>query len=125
MNLLLDTHVLLWWLADDASLSPRVREVVADGENIVFVSAVTVWEIRIKHKLGKLRIPGNFRQILDGQLFLPLDITAEHAHTVGELPDHHRDPFDRMLLAQAAVEKLTVVTADSQFEPYGLPLIRN
>lgn len=123
MNLLLDTHVLLWWLDDNPTLSEEARTAIADGKNLVLVSAVVVWEIRIKQALGKLKVPRNFRSALDDQLFEMLDITVEHAHTVGGLPPHHRDPFDRMLVAQAIVEGLTIVTRDLRFKKYKVPLI--
>ena len=124
MNLLIDTHVLLWWLDDNPSLSKRARTVISDGKNPVFVSAVIIWEIRIKEALGKLKIPGNFREVLENQPFEMLDITAEHAHAVGELPSHHRDPFDRMLIAQAKVEGLILVTHDMTLKKYKIPLIK-
>jgi PIN domain nuclease of toxin-antitoxin system len=124
MNLLIDTHVLLWWLDDNPSLSKKARTVISDGKNPVFVSAVIIWEIRIKEALGKLKIPGNFREVLENQPFEMLDITAEHAHTVGDLPSHHRDPFDRMLIAQAKVEGLILVTHDMNLKKYKIPLIK-
>jgi PIN domain nuclease of toxin-antitoxin system len=123
MNLLLDTHVLLWWLDDHPTLSKKAKAAIADGKNLVFVSAATIWEIRIKQTLGKLEIPRNFQRVLDNQLFEMLDITVEHAHTVGDLPTHHRDPFDRMLVAQAKVEGLTLVTRDIRLKKYKVPLI--
>ena len=123
MNLLLDTHVLLWWLDDHPALSKKAKAVIADGKNQVFVSAVVIWEIRIKQALGKLKIPQNFRRVLDNQSFEMLDITVEHAHAVGDLPAHHRDPFDRMLVAQAKVEGLTLVTHDICLKKYKTLLI--
>ena len=123
MNLLLDTHVLLWWLDDHPTLSKKAKAAIADGENLVFVSAVIIWEIRIKQALGKLEIPRNFRRVLDDQPFEILDITVEHAHAAGDLPAHHRDPFDRMLVAQAKVEGLTLVTRDIRLKKYKIPLI--
>ena len=101
MNLLIDTHVLLWWLDDNPVLLSNAKEAIADGSNMVFVSAVTIWEIKIKHSLGKLEIPANFSEVLEQQAFVMLSITVDHAHLIGELPPHHRDPFDRMLIAQA------------------------
>ena len=98
MNLLLDTHVLLWWLDDNPILLVKAKEAIANGNNMVFVSAVTIWEISIKHTLGKLEISVNFRKILEQQAFEMLSITADHAHLIRELPAHHRDPFDRMLI---------------------------
>ncbi len=123
MNLLLDTHVLLWWLDDNPTLSAKAKAAIADGKNLVFVSAVVIWEIRIKQALGKLEIPCDFRKVLDDQSFEMLDITVEHAHTVGDLAAHHQDPFDRMLVAQAKVEGLTLVTRDILLKKYKIPLI--
>jgi PIN domain nuclease of toxin-antitoxin system len=123
MNLLLDTHVLLWWLDANPTLSEKAKSTIADGNNLVFVSAAVIWEIRIKQALGKLEIPSNFRQVLDRQPFEMLSITAEHAHAVGDLPTHHRDPFDRMLIAQATIEHLTMVTRDTIIKEYKIPVI--
>jgi len=124
MNLLLDTHVLLWWLDDHPTLSIKARTAIADGRNVVFVSAVVIWEIKIKQALRKLQIPPDFRTILDNQPFNPLPITAAHAHGIGDLPVHHRDPFDRMLVAQAKMEDLTLVTRDDHLKKYEIPLIK-
>lgn len=124
MNLLLDTHVLLWWLDANPTLSDKANSVIADGNNIVFVSAAVIWEIRIKQALGKLEIPANFRRVLDRQPFEMLAISAEHAHAVGDLPAYHRDPFDRMLIAQATVERLTLVTRDDIIGKYEIPVIK-
>ena len=123
MNLLLDTHVLLWWLNDHPNLSRRAKTAISDGQNLVFVSAAVIWEIQIKRALGKLKIPANFRKVLEQQEFEPLDITAEHAYAVTDLPPHHRDPFDRILVAQAKVEGLTIVTRDNQIKKYKIPVI--
>jgi PIN domain nuclease of toxin-antitoxin system len=123
MNLLLDTHILLWWLDGSPSLSKTASEAISDASNLVFVSAAVVWEIRIKQTLGKLKIPADFRQVLERQPFEKLPITAEHAHAVGDLPSHHRDPFDRMLIAQAKVEGLTIVTHDRIFRQYRIPIV--
>lgn len=123
MNLLLDTHVLLWWLNDHPNLSRQAKTVIADGQNLVFVSAAVIWEIQIKHDLGKLKIPANFRKVLDQQEFEFLDITVEHAYAVADLPPHHRDTFDRMLVAQAKVEGMTIVTRDNHIKKYKIALI--
>jgi PIN domain nuclease of toxin-antitoxin system len=123
MNLLLDTHVLLWWLDDHPSLSRRCRSAIADGNNLIFVSAAVIWEIRIKQALGKLKIPEGFREVLDRQAFNWLPIAVEHAHAIEGLPAHHRDPFDRMLVAQARVEGFTVVTHDAVFRKYKIAVM--
>lgn len=123
MNLLLDTHALLWWLADAPALSERARASIADGRNPVFVSAVAVWEIRIKHSLGKLKLPRNFRAVLDRQPFERLPITTEHAHAVADLPPVHRDPFDRMLAAQARTESFALVSHDPVMARYGIDVV--
>ena len=123
MNLLLDTHALLWWLDDSPELSARARALIGDGRNPVFVSAASVWEIRIKEGLGKLEIPPDFRQTLDRQPFEPLPVTDAHAHGIADLPMHHRDPFDRILVAQAKCEGLTLVSRDGHLRRYGIPLV--
>ena len=125
MNLLIDTHVLLWALDDDATLSPAARTAITDGHNVVFVSAATAWEIVSKQALGKLRAPtGDYLHELQRHRFTPLDITTEHALAVEGLPPHHADPFDRMLVAQAQVEKLTLVTRDERLLSYAVPTIK-
>lgn len=124
MNLLIDTHVLLWALDDDPSLSPAARAAITDGRNVVFVSAATAWEIAIKKTLGKLRAPtDSYLTELQRHRFTPLDITSEHALAIEALPLHHADPFDRMLVAQAQIEKLTLVTRDPQLRDYDVPII--
>ena len=124
MNVLLDSHTLLWWLADNPSLSESARITISDGSNLIFVSAVVIWEIRIKQALGKLEIPPDFREVLEQQPFEMLAITAEHAHAVADIPKIHRNPFDRMLVAQAKVEGFTIVSRDPVFERYEIPLIK-
>ncbi len=124
MNLLLDTHTFLWAIDDNPRLSQKARNAIIDGNNIVFVSAATAWEIAIKKSIGKLRIPnGDYLEELKLHRFTPLDITTEHALTVENLPSHHKDPFDRMLIAQAQVEKLTLITGDSKIKAYTVPII--
>jgi PIN domain nuclease of toxin-antitoxin system len=124
MNLLLDTHVLLWWLDDNPTLSNKAKEAIADGGNMVFISAAVIWEIKIKHALGKLEIPPDFRKILEQQAFEMLPITVDHAHFIKNLPPYHRDSFDRMLIAQASFEGFTLVTRDSRFSRYKVSTIR-
>ena len=121
MNLLLDTHVLLWWLDDNPALSKRARDRIADGTNEVYISAATVWEIIIKRSLRKLIIPDDFAKKLRG--FGQLDITTEHVMAVRELPDYHRDPFDRILIAQCIVNGLVLVTGDKNIKRYVVPVL--
>lgn len=123
MRVLLDTHAVLWWLNDDTTLSQRTREIIADGTNLVFLSAAVVWEIAIKRTLNKLTSPDRIYEVLDTQPFEPLDITTEHAREVGNLPMHHRDPFDRMLIAQARIEDLILVTRDQHLAKYEVSII--
>jgi len=123
VNLLLDTQVVLWWLDDDPALGARAREAIADPDNTVYLSAVVVWEIRIKQALGKLDVPADFEQILDEQPFVDLPVRVEHAHAIARLPAVHRDPFDRMLVAQAQSEGFRVVTRDSRIAQYGVSVL--
>lgn len=123
MRLLLDTHALLWWLADDGRLSPPARDAIADGANLVAVSAASAWEISIKKALGKLQAPDDLPAAIDDCGLQPLPITLHHAALAGALPRHHDDPFDRMLVAQAMHEGLTVVTADPAFAAYGVAVL--
>lgn len=124
MNLLLDTHAFLWAIDNDPRLSHKAREAIVNGHNMVFVSAATAWEIAIKKAIGKLKVPdGDYLEELKLHRFTPLDITTEHALAVENLPPHHRDPFDRMLVAQARVESLTLVTRDPQIMAYAVQVI--
>jgi PIN domain nuclease of toxin-antitoxin system len=117
VNLLLDTHVLLWWLSDDGSLWPEARDAIA-SQPLVMVSAATAWEIAIMRSIGKLEAPDGLREVTVDQGFAPLPITFEHADHAGALPRIHDDPFDRMLVAQARIEGLAVVTADPRIGAY-------
>jgi PIN domain nuclease of toxin-antitoxin system len=123
MTLLLDTHVLLWWLDNHKALSTTARGAIQDGRNTVFVSAATAWEISIKRALGKLRAPEPLEEAIEANRFVPLPITLQHARIAGSLPRHHEDPFDRMLIAQAQVETLTLVTHDESLAAYGVPIL--
>ena len=122
-RLLLDTHVLLWWLGDDPALGPAARALIADGDNEVYVSAASTWEIGIKKALGKLEAPDHIAELLAEERLLPLPITLAHGEAAGRLPEHHRDPFGRMLVAQAAAEGLIILTADSNIARYGVETI--
>lgn len=124
MRLLLDTHILVWWLNDDSRLPPRARVLVADRHNQVFVSPMSLWEIAVKSRLGKLR--ADVDEVRTAALrsgLQPLPFTLEHAARVAHLPHHHRDPFDRALLAQALVEPLNLLTHDESLSVYGTPVL--
>lgn len=122
MKLLLDTHILLWALADDPRLAPGRRQALEQAERL-YVSAASIWEIAIKRALGKLLIQGDPAQVARDAGCLELPITWAHAKTAGALPAHHADPFDRMLIAQAQAEGLTLITADRAFAAYGVAVI--
>ncbi len=118
---IVDTHALLWAWSDPARLSDPARTVLADPRAPLIVSSVTLWEIAVKRGLGKLRVPDRYPGILDHDGYAVLPVHARHAHAVAELPLHqHRDPFDRMLVAQAKVEMLPIISADAQFDQYGV-----
>ena len=124
MNLLLDTHVFLWAIDNPSKLSDKARSAIVDGHNLVFVSAVTAWEISIKKSIGKLDLPKeSYLEELIAHRFIPLDITTEHTLAVEYLPHHHRDPFDRLLVAQAQIERFTLVTRDAKIMAYDLNII--
>jgi PIN domain nuclease of toxin-antitoxin system len=122
VRLLLDTHALLWWLADEA-LTAQARDAIADPANLVVVSAASAWEISIKKALGKLAAPDDLEQQLQAGGLAPLPISIAHGVAAGQLPRHHEDPFDRMLIAQAFAEGLTIMTRDKRFDDYGVALL--
>ncbi len=126
MKLLLDTHAFLWWLSDDRRLPAAARDAIRDPHTIVHVSAASIWEIAIKAKLGRLAVrDGDLAAEIEANGFAELPITARHAQNAGALPRHHDDPFDRMLIAQARIEDLVVVTHDRQFSRYGVHILAN
>ena len=122
MRVLLDTHVFLWWREANDRLGGEARHAVTEAD-VAFVSAASAWEVAIKVALGKLKIPGPLEPAVAESGFDQLPITFAHASAVAGLPPHHGDPFDRMLIAQALVEQLTLVTHDHRFEPYGIPIV--
>lgn len=121
-RLLLDTHVFLWWRSQPARLSDSVRSAIATAD-LVFVSAASAWEASIKCSLGRLEIPDTLEAGVLASGFEKLLITFAHAERAGGLPPHHRDPFDRMLVAQAQAEGLTLVTHDGLMEPYDVEIL--
>lgn len=123
MKLLLDTHAALWFVSADERLSANAKRHLIDGSNQVLLSAAVVWEVAIKRSLGKLSVPGEYLELLLGAGAQPIPISVAHAAAAEDLPWHHRDPFDRMLVAQASVEGAAVVTRDEVMRPYGVTLI--
>lgn len=127
MRMLLDTHTFLWWIMDDPRLSDAARKHLEDGRNETFFSAASAWEIAIKTRIGKLTLPSRPEQFVSEQLFsnnfLVLPISVIHALSVYELPDFHRDPFDRMLVAQSKFERLAIITSDDLIKQYGVETI--
>jgi PIN domain nuclease of toxin-antitoxin system len=123
-RLLLDTHAFLWWLAGDKRLSAGARKAVAEESDPIFVSAASVWEITTKHRLGKLpgasAIVGDLAGAIEGQGFVGLPIAIRHGQAAGTLPGPHRDPFDRMLIAQAMLDDLVLVSNEPAFDVYGV-----
>jgi PIN domain nuclease of toxin-antitoxin system len=128
VDLLLDTNALLWWLQSSERMNKAGYDAIANPANAVYVSVASAWEIAIKAGVGKLSVPPNIDSWLPARLvterFAVLDVKLGHVLAVEHLPLHHRDPFDRLLIAQARVERLTLVTGDPQLEPYDVPLLR-
>ena len=123
MRLLLDTHVLLWALSGSKRLADEARELIESPDNDVLFSAASVWEIAIKRTLGRLEVPEDYLEAVEASDIQLLSITGEHAEAAGALPRHHDDPFDRMLIAQARIDELTLVTADRRLPDYGVPVL--
>lgn len=123
MRLLLDTHVLLWWLDGDRRLGAEAAARIEHDETDVYVSAATAWEIAVKRAAGKLAAPFDVAAEIENEGFLPLGITVEHCVAAGGLPLHHTDPFDRMLVAQARTEGMWLITSDSAIRQYDVPCI--
>jgi PIN domain nuclease of toxin-antitoxin system len=122
VKLLLDTHVILWWQRDDRRLNKAARQAIGTAD-IVWVSAVSGWEAAIKSALGRLRLDEPFRVLIAADDFTELPLTLAHADALATLPPHHTDPFDRVLVAQALIERATIVSHDRALEPYGVPMI--
>jgi len=127
MRLLLDTHTFLWWLADDPSLSAKARSAIADGRNECFLSLASCWELAIKCSLGKLRLNQPIERFIPDEMsangFHLLAIDFRHVAKVETLPFYHRDPFDRLLAAQALLDKMTIVSCDTVLSEYGVKRI--
>jgi PIN domain nuclease of toxin-antitoxin system len=123
VKLLLDTHILIWWDRQLRLVPARLRAAIEDGANVVFVSAASVWEIAIKRATGKLTFDGPIVEKIESMGFQLLPINGAHAEHAGGLPRHHSDPFDRLIVAQAALEGLTLGTQDPLMRPYGIALL--
>ncbi len=127
MKALLDTHTFLWWITDDSHLSETAAAIISNGDNDIFLSAASGWEMAIKARLGKLELPPNIEHFVAEQLainnFTALPIQMTHALHVYSLPDYHKDPFDRLLLAQAQLEELTIITTNSLIAQYSIKVI--
>ncbi|HEY4007907.1 MAG TPA: type II toxin-antitoxin system VapC family toxin [Pseudonocardia sp.] len=123
MKLLLDTNALLWWLFELPQLGPSTRRIMADADTQVFVSAISAAEIGVKQAVGKLQAPDDLERQVAANGFTPLPMTLRHGLAVGKLPLHHRDPFDRMMVAQAHCEGLTLATADQKLGEYDIEIL--
>lgn len=123
MKLLLDTHILIWWLSEDRRLSQPETDIITDPDNLIFVSAATAWEIAVKRMIGKLEAPDDLPAALAANNFLELPITIEHSQKLYQLPLHHNDPFDRIMVAQAMSEDLTFMTRDAKIALYEIRTI--
>ena len=127
MKLLLDTHAFLWWIMDDPKLSPQAADAIQDSDNDIYVSVASAWEIAIKAGLGKLKLPDTPKRFVPRQIaannFLVLPINLDHGLAVQDLPLHHRDPFDRLLVTQSQIEKMPIVTDDGLIKRYGVKVL--
>ena len=123
MRLQLDANAFLWWVTDSARLSAAARDAISNDANSIFVGVGSLWELSIKRSLGKLDFPHDFQTVLRDEAFALLPITYEHLHTLEGLPPHHRDPFDRLLIAQAVADDLTIATSDQKFTLYGVRIL--
>ncbi len=120
---LLDTQIFIWWMEDKKRLKENIKNILSDSSNSVFLSVTSVWEMAIKLKLGKLKLPKDWKQTIKNCRFEILPVNFEHALALEELPLHHKDPFDRMLIAQAKVENCTLITVDQKIQKYKIPVV--
>lgn len=120
MRILLDTHLVLWWLTGDRKLPRAAQKMISDRENEIYVSAASIWEVAIKANIGRIDVdPAEVRAAIGPSGFLDLAVTSKHAVKVAELPFHHRDPFDRLLIAQSLSEPMLLLSSDRLLKPYG------
>lgn len=118
MKYLLDTHVIIWWLNTPNKIKNSTQKIIKDKKNIIYISSVTIWEIAIKKQSNKIKIPSNFLEALKSEQFKLLDLIAEESLSVINLPSIHKDPFDRLLIAQAKLNDLTLITKDKKILKY-------
>lgn len=123
MKYILDTHIILWWLEDNAKLDRIKRDIIANSENILFVSAVNIWEIEIKRSLGKLKVPDNIYQILYENHFIEMPVRINHVLELRNIKNYHGDPFDKLLIAQASAEKAILLTSDNVVRKYDIETV--
>lgn len=127
MKFLLDTHAFLWWVIDDIQLSEHAKEIIGNSDNQIFLSAASGWEIAIKSRIGRLKLPrpigGFIIEQMSENAIDNLSITMSHALQVSELPDHHRDPFDRLLISQAQIENMPILSVDPLIKKYDVEVI--
>ena len=122
MDYLLDTHVFLWFASDDIKLSPSAKKTIEDGKNNIYLSSASVWELSIKIAIGKLKLKKDLNKFIAENIaeygYIPLSVTIPHAVAIAKLPEIHKDPFDRILVAQASVEKMKIITSDRYIGKY-------
>jgi len=127
VKILLDTHTFLWWNTEDPQLSARAREMIANGRNEIFLSAASAWEIAIKTSKGKLKLPEHPANYVENRMglyrFQPLPVQIHHATRLYDLPMHHADPFDRLLIAQSQIESMPLISVDSDIRKYEVEVI--
>lgn len=124
MKLLLDTHAFLWWTADDKALSRLARDAIGEQANTIFLSVVSIWEMGIKKSMNRLQMPENIEEEIERRRISALPVKVAHAVIAPQLPKIHGDPFDRMLIAQAQIEGLTIITRDRAFAKYDVKLLK-
>jgi PIN domain nuclease of toxin-antitoxin system len=125
MNLLIDTHILLWWLGQQEKLSENIIRAIENTRNNVFISSAAIWEIVIKKQIGKLQSPDNLPEVLNENSFTPLSITIDHILTMEQLPNIHSDPFDRIQIAQAIHDQMIFITMDHTIWKYSVNIFKS
>ncbi len=127
MNYLLDTHVFLWFATDDMKLSPAAKKIIENGKNNIYLSSASVWELSIKIIIGKLKLKKDLNKFIAENIarygYIPIPVTILHALAIAKLPEIHKDPFDRMLVAQASVEKMKIITSDGYIGKYNVKTV--